>query len=424
MSARSLLTRALAIAVALIVLIAVLVWWLNTRGDADLGGPRADANATPQLIERGAYLTRAGNCAGCHTAPSGAAFAGGFGLVTPFGTVYASNLTPDAKTGIGNWSADAFWRAMHNGRSNDGRLLYPAFPYPNFTQLTREDSDAIFAFLRSQAPVEQANRANTLEFPYNSQVALALWRAMYFRPQVYEAKADKSAEWNRGAYLVRGLGHCTACHSARNVLGASASQFDLEGGLIPLQGWYAPSLNSASEAGVSTWDVNEIAQLLKSGTSARSSVLGPMADVVFQSTQHLSDADAHAMATYLKELPEVHASVDQPDRPNATVMVRGAFLYKNQCAQCHGAKGEGQPGVYPALAGNRKVTMASSTNLVHIVLAGGFAPSTPGNPRPYGMPPFGLTLKDDEVAQVTTFVRNSWGNRGGEVSVLDVSRSR
>jgi len=420
------LVKSLMAVALLIALASALVWWLNTRGDGDLTEPAPSKLAvSPELLQRGAYLARVGNCAGCHTAQGSAAFAGGLGLATPFGTVYASNLTPDAKSGIGAWTPAEFWRAMHNGRSKDGRLLYPAFPYPNFTQLTRADSDALFAFLLAQAPAEQGNRAHTLTFPYNSQIALAVWRALYFRPQVFEATADQSAQWNRGAYLVRGLGHCTACHSSRNALGAPTSQFDLEGGLIPLQGWYAPSLNDSKEAGVAKWELAEVAQLLKTGTTPRGSALGPMADVVFQSSQHLSDADATAIATYLKALPDARAQRDEPQSPDANSMLRGALIYKKHCAECHGAEGKGYAGIYPALAGNRKVTMAaSSTNLVHILRAGGFAPTTPGNPRPFGMPPFSQILGDEEIAQVATFVRNSWGNQGGPVTPLDVIHSR
>ncbi len=422
---KKLLSKSLIVVALGVALASALVWWLNTRGDGDLAeSPPSKQAVMPELIERGAYLARIGNCAGCHTAQGGAAFAGGLGLATPFGTVYSSNLTPDAKHGIGAWTPAEFWRAMHNGRSKDGRLLYPAFPYPNFTQLTRADSDALFAFLRAQAPAQQGNRAHTLAFPYNSQIALAVWRALYFRPQVFEATADQSAEWNRGAYLVRGLGHCTACHSSRNALGAPTSQFDLEGGLIPLQGWYAPSLNATNEAGVAKWEPSEIAQLLKSGSTARGSALGPMADVVFQSTQHLNDADAAAIASYLKALPEIPAKAVEPQAPDANTMLHGGAIYKKHCAECHGAEGKGYAGIYPALAGNRKVTMASSTNLVHILRAGGFAATTPGKPRPFGMPPFSQILSDEEIAQVASFVRNSWGNRGGAVTPLDVIHSR
>ena len=232
---------------------AALVAWLNVRGEDPLTGDAASFAATPEQVARGAYLAHAGNCAACHTDRGGAAYAGGKGIATPFGTVYASNLTPDAKTGIGTWSAAQFWRAMHNGRAADGRLLYPAFPYPNFTEITRADSDALFAWLRSQVPVTQVDRPHALRFPYNLQASLAVWRALFFTPGVYEPDVERSVQWNRGAYLVRSLGHCAACHSPRNAFGATRDSLELSGGLIPLQNWYAPSLASGEEAGVADW---------------------------------------------------------------------------------------------------------------------------------------------------------------------------
>jgi mono/diheme cytochrome c family protein len=418
-------------AVALAVLLlagAALVAWLNVRGEDPLSGDAGSFVATPAQVTRGAYLARAGNCAACHTDRGGAAFAGGKGIATPFGTVFASNLTPDAKTGIGAWSAAQFWRAMHNGRSADGRLLYPVFPYPNFTEITRADSDALFAFLRSQVPVGQANRPHALRFPYGLQASLAVWRALFFSPGVYEPVADRSVQWNRGAYLVRSLGHCAACHSPRNAFGATRDSLELSGGLIPLQNWYAPSLASSAEAGVADWSSAEVAALLKTGLSARGAALGPMAEVVFRSTQHLDDADIAAMTEFLKSLPQTPPHAVAAARVDKDVQAHGAALYKDHCAACHGADGEGAGGpngvVYVPLAGNRKVQLETPANFIHIVVNGGFPPTTAGDPRPYGMPPFGPTLKDEEIAVLTTYVRGAWGNAAPPVSTLDVLNAR
>jgi mono/diheme cytochrome c family protein len=413
------LRRGIATAAALAVVALCVGAWLNVRGDAQFAGEQSSVPVTPQLIERGAYLALAGNCAACHTQRAGATYAGARGIATPFGTVYSSNLTPDLKTGIGAWSASDFWRALHNGRSRDGRLLYPAFPYPNLTQVTREDSDAIYAFLRTQPAVAQANRAHELRFPYDSQIALAAWRALYFRPSVFEPDAERSVQWNRGAYLVRGLGHCMACHESRNALGAPQGEFGLHGGLMPQTHWYAPSLASDNEAGVAHWTIDDVVALLKTGTSTHGSVLGPMAEVVLRSTQHLNDTDLESIAVYLKALAQHGAS-----RPDPAVMQRGEDIYKNRCADCHGAKGQGARGAYPALAGNRRVTLGTPTNVVRIIVDGGFAPSTQGNPRPYGMPPFGPTLGNADIAAVATFIRNAWGNAAQPVSELDVVRLR
>lgn len=420
-------TRA-GVALAMLLLAgAALVAWLNLRGEDPLTGDADTFAATPEQVTRGAYLARAGNCAACHTDRGGAALAGGKGIATPFGTVFASNLTPDARTGIGAWSAAQFWRAMHNGRSADGRLLYPAFPYPNFTEITRADSDALFAYLRSQVPVGQVNRPHALRFPYGLQASLAVWRALFFTPGVYEPVVERSIQWNRGAYLVRSLGHCAACHSPRNAFGATRDSLELSGGLIPLQNWYAPSLSSA-EAGVTDGSPAELAALLRTGLTARGAALGPMAEVVFRSTQHMSDGDIAAMAEFLKSLPQTPPHAPVAAKIDKDVQAHGASLYKNHCAACHGASGEGGGGpdgfVYVPLAGNRKVLLETPANLIHIIVNGGFPPTTAGDPRPYGMPPFGPSLKDEEIAVLATYVRGAWGNAAPPVSTLDVLNAR
>ena len=426
-------SRVVSLALVLLIggLVMAAVWRLNFLDEAPLDEAMADAPPPPaELVARGAYVARAGNCQGCHTALGGAAYAGGRGVPTPFGTVYAPNLTPDAATGIGAWSAGAFWRAMHNGRSRDGRLLYPAFPYPNYTRVTREDSDALHAFLRSLPAVSQTNRPHELRFPFDQQAALAVWRALYFRPAQPANDASRSAEWNRGAYLVEGLGHCNACHASRNALGATPGPLDLEGGLIPVQNWYAPSLTSPNEAGVAGWDTQSIVDLLKTGIASPGgtlvAVVGPMSEVVSGGTQYLSEPDLRAMADYLKSLPPSTEARGTPVAARGTSVVDGpgAKLYEQQCAQCHGEHGEGVPGIYAALAGNREVNLHTPANLVHLVLEGGFAPATAGNPQPFGMPPFATVLSDADVAQLLTFIRGSWGNDAAAVSGLEVRRYR
>ena len=421
---RAVLFAGLAV-IAVVVVLGVVVAGLNVRGEGDVH-PRAAAEqpaADPAQVARGEYLVRAGDCGGCHTASGEPAYAGGRAVETPFGNVYSSNLTSDAQTGLGGWSADEFWRALHHGRSKDGRLLYPAFPYPNYTHVERSDADAMFAYLQSLAPVVRPNRAHALGFPFGTQAALAVWRALYFRPETYRRNPTRSPDWNRGAYLVEGLGHCNACHSARNVLGATSGTLDLQGGLIPVQNWYAPSLASPHEAGVAGWPQSEVVRLLKAGVAKQGFVMGPMSEVVGKGTQYLSDDDAAAMAAYLQSLPAPRES--DTAMPSATTPgERGGKLYHDHCEACHGDSGQGVPGAYPALAGSRAATMRSTANLVHVVLEGGFPPSTAGNPRPFGMPPFANVLHDDDVAELLTFVRASWSNRALSVSALDVSRAR
>lgn len=427
MTQRRVLVRAYIGAVAAMVVLAALVTWLNVRGESPLDrggdGSAATSPAAAATIARGAYLARAGNCYGCHTERGGAPYAGGRAIETPFGIVYSSNLTPHPATGLGRWSKGEFWRAMHHGRSRDGRLLYPAFPYPNYTRVSRADADAIHDWLMTLPAVARAQPPHALDFPYGTQAALAVWRALFFRPGEHVDDDAKPAAWNRGAYLVEGLGHCNACHSARNAFGATVGPLDLQGGLIPVQNWYAPSLASPREAGVADWPEAEVVRLLKTGIAGRGVVTGPMSEVVLDSTQHLSDADLGAIATYLKRLPPPPLADGRPAAARAP-SARGGSLYRDHCSGCHGERGEGVAGAYPALGGNRALTMPSVANLVHVVVEGGFPPATAGNPRPYGMPPFATVLSDADLAELLGFVRGSWGNRAPAVSALDVARAR
>jgi mono/diheme cytochrome c family protein len=426
------------LAATALLLCAALLYVLNTRGESPLQAVEELPNAN--LAARGAYLAKAGNCMGCHTAPGSVPYSGGRGIATPFGTVYAPNLTPDVATGLGSWNAAHFWRALHNGRSKDGRLLYPVFPYENYTLMPREDSDALFEFFKQLPPVPRANTPHALRFPVNTQLALGVWRALYFSPASQaEAKALAAPE-QRGKYLVQGLGHCSACHTARNALGASTGPA-LGGGLIPVQNWYAPSLIDRQQAGMGDWSEGAIAALLKNGIASdgprHAAINGPMAEVVTSSTQHLNEADLRAMAGYLKGVsPEAIRAADQtavsmPSAPSA-VSAQGAKLYEQHCLACHGAAGQGQSlntalgqsMAYPPLAGNRAVLMTQTANLVQMVLNGGYAPATPGNPRPFGMPPYVLVLDDAEIAAVVSHIRQSWGNQASTVSPLDVNRIR
>jgi mono/diheme cytochrome c family protein len=387
----------------------------------------AEAQDAAELA-RGEYLARAGDCTACHTAPEGKLFAGGRAMPTPFGTLYTSNITPDPETGIGQWSSDDFYKTMHEGRFPDGGLLYPAMPFASYTKVTRADSDAIYAYLRSIPPVKHANREHALSFPYNNRSLILGWRTLFFTEGEYKPDPSKSEEWNRGAYLVEGLGHCGMCHTAINALGGSSESKAFEGGLIPMQNWYAPSLTSNKEAGLGDWSIQEISELLQTGISDRGAVYGPMAEVTYNSLQYLNDPDIKAMAVYLKSLgqgnpPEPTASV-LPSSENSLLLTLGKSVYDAQCASCHGLLGKGYPPHYPPLAGNPSIAMSSAVNPIRMVLNGGFPPATAGNPKPFGMPPFGQALSDDEVAAVVTYVRTAWGNRGSAISARDATALR
>ena len=421
--------RKLGLAAIIVILLAVVAivggWYLARPGT--LPSTSKVVNATTQVITRGEYLARAGDCIACHTAPDGKPFAGGRAMPTPFGNIYTSNITPDDETGIGHWTADEFYRMMHTGISRDGSLLYPAMPFASYTKVTREDCDAIYAYLMSVTPIRQKNRPHELRFPYNKRELLVGWRALYFREGEYVPDPKQSAQWNRGAYLVEGLGHCAMCHTAVNRLGGTSEERAFEGGMIPNQNWYAPSLTSNHEAGLGEWSLKDIADLMQIGISQRATVYGPMAEVVYNSLQYLSDEDAMAMAVYLKSLPQREA---EPLPPSSARLVQPATMelgrttYERQCAVCHGAEGKGFPPSLPPLAGNRSITMSSPVNSIRMVLNGGYAPGTRKNPRPHGMPPFAHILNDEQVSAVITYIRVAWGNTGTPVSASQVNELR
>ena len=387
-----------------------------------------DKDKTGDIVARGEYLARAGDCTACHTAPEGRLFAGGRAMPTPFGTLYTSNITPDPETGIGKWSADDFYKTMHNGRFPDGGLIYPAMPFASYTKVTRADSDAIFAYLRSIPPVSQKNRPHDLRFPYDNRQLILGWRTLFFSEGEFKPDPKKSAEWNRGAYLVEGLGHCGMCHSPINALGGTSQSDAFKGGLIPMQNWYAPSLTSNREAGLGDWSIKDITDLLQTGVSARGVVYGPMAEVVHNSLQYLDDADTKAMAVYLKGIsepsPPPAASSALPTTESSLLISLGKTVYDKNCASCHGTQGEGKPPHWPPLANNQSIEMQSAVNPIRMVLNGGYPPGTKGNPMPYGMPPFAGLLSDNEVAAVVSYIRTAWGNRGAPVSARDANELR
>ncbi|MGE7137122.1 c-type cytochrome [Luteibacter sp. NPDC031894] len=376
-------------------------------------------------VERGKYLATLGDCAACHTSRSGQPFAGGRVLPTPFGAIPAPNLTPDRDTGIGAWSADDFYRAMHSGVGHDGRSLYPAFPFTSYTKATRADVDAIFAYLRSLAPVKNVATPNTLRWPYRMRPLMAAWRTLYFDEGEYTPDPKRSAAWNRGAYLVEGIGHCNECHARRNSFGAMVREPFLAGGVVPVQNWYAPDLSMGANGGLAGWTEADVVALLKTGRSARGTAFGPMAEVVMRSTQHLDDGDLAAMATYLKSLPDRDAPRRRESAADARELaMRGAKVYTEQCATCHAADGRGKGDAYPPLDGNGSVTEPTGINTIRIVLSGGFAPATTDNPRPYSMPPFSQKLSDDDAAAVVTYIRQAWSNKAASVSPGDVRAYR
>jgi mono/diheme cytochrome c family protein len=403
---------------------AALLFWPRDHQAGE--APPSLSTAQLDTVARGRALVTLGDCEGCHTVRGGAAFAGGRSIPTPFGTFFSPNITQDAQYGIGSWSADDFWSALHNGYAPGRKLLYPTFPYTNFTKISRADSDAMFAYLKTIAAVQVANHEHRLKFPYSQRWLLAIWRGLFFTPGVYASDTQHTAEWNRGAYLVQGVAHCSACHESRNALGAVRSKDNPSGGLV--LSWYAPSLSIPEEAGVQTWSEADIAKLLRAGIVTgdhQGYTFGPMAEVVFASLQHTDAMDLRAIAVYLKSFPVIAAQT-QPGRVGLTpasipiVMSNGQQVYKDNCARCHGDQGEGQSTAAPPLKNSRIVSMNHSVNVVRMVLYGGYAPGTELNPRPFGMPPFYPTLSSEQIASVLTYIRASWGNSAPPILPDDV----
>ena len=411
----------LCVAGVLLVLLGAGTLWLWPELQQPAVEPTAPSLDDPALISSGRYLVTAGNCMACHTQAGEPAYSGGRAVPTPFGAVYSSNLTPDLQTGLGGWSAADFYRALHHGRSRDGRRLAPAFPYDHYTRISRADSDAMFAYLRSLPPVSRAQPVAELRWPYGTQAALLVWRRLYFRPQAFAAQPQQSAAWNRGAYLVEGLGHCGACHTPRSALGGLRGDAALAGAQV--LGWDAPGLRLG---GLDDAAAARQAELLRAGSSADAVITGPMAEVVFHSLQHLRADDVAAMVDYLRSLPALPTRAPRvprvSDASRKQMMTVGAQVYREHCTSCHGDDGRGQPPRYPPLAGNESVTAASARNAIRSLLYGGYAPSTQAQPRPYGMPPFRHQLDDEQLASVLSYVRNHWGNAAPPVSVVELQR--
>lgn len=412
------------IILGLALMIAALVAWVVIAGTREEFISSSGETPSAELIARGAYLVHAGDCLACHTATGGTPLAGGRPIDTPFGRLVTPNITFDPVHGIGRFSADDFWRALHNGRAPDGRFYYPAFPFPSYTNVSRADADAIYQYLRSLTPSTNQVVQVELDFPFNLRALMVVWRALYFKPHSYQDDPARSARWNRGAYLVQGLGHCDACHANRNLLGATSHAHGLSGAPIPIVNWYAPSLSNTSEAGLKNWASDDLVTLLRAGVSSHSAVFGPMAEVVQDSTQYLSDSDLKDVVGYLQDQGESHDHEEGPTSGKLDDEGRGAALYKRYCTDCHQGQGEGVANMYPSLANNRAVTMSSPLNTIRMVLSGGYAPVTESNPRPFGMPPFAQTLTDAQIADVVNYVRNAWGNRAAPVHAQDVDRDR
>jgi len=374
-----------------------------------------------EQVLRGKYLAILGDCASCHTSKDGAAYAGGRGLNSGFGIIYSANITPDRETGIGNWSTDQFYRAMHQGIADDDSHLYPAFPYPYFTHMTRADDDAIYAYLRTIPAVHAKPPPNKLPFPLNIRGIMAIWNALYFSEGEYKPDPTKSVEWNRGAYIVTGPGHCGGCHTPKNFLMADEYDRALSGS--PIDNWFAADLTGEPRAGLASWTAADIEEYLKSGRNARATASGSMQEVIGLSTSRMEDADRAAIAIYLKGLPP-SAPVKQSSAPDPAAMRAGGAIFVDACSSCHLSQGRGQLRLFPPLAGSATVQSHDATTVLHIILRGSHSLATNDKPTPLAMPAFTWKLNDQQVADVATYIRNSWGNQASQVDAADVAKLR
>ncbi|KFZ37798.1 alcohol dehydrogenase [Shewanella mangrovi] len=419
--------------VVVIVIIVGAVWLSNRTPDSPFAAQSA-AVPSAALIQQGEYVARLSDCVACHTIPEQPAFSGGLKMATPIGAIYSTNITPDKQTGIGNYSLADFDRVLRHGVAPDGHRLYPAMPYPSYAKLHDDDVKALYAyFMHGVAPVAQVNHSSEIPWPLNMRWPLAFWSVLFTDGGSYQPQADKDEKWNRGAYLVQGPGHCGSCHTPRGLamqekaLDESSEQF-LAGAL--LDGWYAPSLRNDINIGVGRWSDEDIYQFLKNGRNKHAVVYGSMTDAYNNSTQFMSDDDLYAIAHYLKSLPsnpqlDGKAWQHQPTTVSTEMATQpGAHTYMTRCAACHGSDGMGREQWIPPLAGATSMLTHHDASAINITLNGSSRIVSQGVPDAYRMPPFRQQLSDQEIADVLSFIRTTWGNHGGDVAVDEVQAMR
>lgn len=390
--------------------------------------PPAPLSQYEASAEHGRYLARAGNCSVCHTSTNGEELAGGVEFHTPFGVLYSTNITPDNATGIGEWTFEDFYRSMKEGIRPDGSHLYPAFPYTDFAKMTDEDIASLFLYLQSVDPVVAIPPANKLDFPYNFRPLLSGWKLLFHETTTFQPDPTQTDNWNRGAYLVEGPGHCGACHSPRNLLGAEQEDLAMTGGThmgeIKLGGqrlWSAANLTSDT-TGLASWSEQDIVSYLKKGISDQAIVHGPMREVVMDSTRYMSDADLQAMASYLKSLP-AKRQVMAPS-PTEEMMAAGEIIYTVHCGSCHLPTGTGAEGLGVPLGGNALVQAPSPASLINVILYGPHLPPRPFSVDRSNMKMFGKRLSDEDIALIASYVRASFGNQAGAVTAEQVKVQR
>jgi alcohol dehydrogenase (quinone), cytochrome c subunit len=389
------------------------------------------------LVARGAYLAKVGDCVACHSAPKGKPFAGGLPMATPMGKIYTTNITPDPDSGIGRWTEEDFDHALREGVSKDGHNLYPAMPYTSYAKVRDDDVKALYAyFMKGVAPVNQPNRESDIPFPLNMRWPLKFWNMVFLEKGVYRDKDGRDVGWNRGAYLIQGLGHCSACHTPRGIAFQEKASDEsgsawLTGGV--LDGWFASNLTGEQNVGLGRWSEAELSAFLKTGANGHASAFGSMTDVINNSTQAMNDEDVAAMSHYLKSLPAsggTGAPVYAYD-PNVTKVSLsrpandpGAKVYTAYCMHCHGVDGKAFAPFLAPLAGNPNVLEKDPSSLISVTLNGTHDLVIQGIPAAYPMPRYAPVLNDQQIADVLTFIRAGWNNGAPAVSAAEVGKMR
>lgn len=382
------------------------------------------AQAQPEFdqVEKGRYLATVGDCTACHTSDPQKPFAGGVEISTPFGKLVGANITPDSETGIGNWTYDDFKRAMSEGIGHGGKRLYGAMPFTAYTKVTDEDNRAIWAYLQTLEPIHNPVETNLLPFPFNIRTSLIGWNWLNFDKGVYKPDMSKSAEWNRGAYLVQGLGHCGTCHTPKNMIGGDKNDNFLEG--TEIENWWAPNITAANHQGIGRWSEQDIKDYLRTGVNRYDIASGPMAEQVKNSSQFWKEEDLQAVAVYLKSLGVKDENVPQPIKGDDKQMLAGRHIYFDRCSACHGSTGKGEKNIFPQLANNALINAPEPVSLAHVVLAGSRGVDTDARPTAPAMPSFADIMTAEEIANVLTYIRNSWGNSAPAVKESDVKKMR
>ncbi len=388
-------------------------------------------------IAKGEYIARAANCVACHSLPDAPAFAGGLKMATPLGNIYATNITPDPDTGIGKYSLEDFDNAVRKGVAKDGYRLYPAMPYPSYVKMSDEDVGALYEYFMKAVPAAKlANKPSEIPFPLNMRWPLAAWNVLFIDMNEYTPKKDQSAEWNRGAYLVQGPGHCGACHTPRGLFWQEKALDETGSGYLTgaeLDHWLAVNLTQDINSGLGRWSHDDIKSSLKTGVTPYGSAVGTMVEVINNSTQYLTDADLSAMSTYLKSLapakeknakPWAYANTTTEALLKLDFTTAGAKVYFQQCRSCHADDGKGYGQYMPPMAGNPGALEPDPSTYINLVLNGSMRLVVNGAPDGYRMPPFRAVLNDQAVADVVSFTRNGWGNKAPAVTAAQVAKVR